>query len=401
MQDDAGADEAERGDRHPVVRGGLTPGDAVEAVGRRQGAVERDGHGCREGDREGAAVTGRQSGGRPALEEHADDDRGADDAAAHGADGAGLQAGPVAQHQVGGRAEADDENVPGDQAAGLLANDVDGPAAQDDEEHRLPDADGDQGRAEVRPGNGPAGIAEARGGARGGGHRVYVHEQEVGADADPPGQGQGGDPGAQPPESGQRPALADQRQLEHRGERGPGQGEGGGERGRDAGAGAGLEHAAHVGALHDGLTGDGEHDCGPDDEHGVDQPGPGGRELRAGPVVPPERDHRHGGQRERGQRAQDQQRGLGAAQAQGEREEDDRAEQQAADAEPGLRGQMLALQVRERVALEMRRGGQQRPGWQRVLPATADQVGRSEAARRRAGHPALGRSPAGADSVGW
>src|ERR1700733_11837626 len=77
------------------------------------------------------------------------------------------------------------------------------------------------------------------------------------------------------------------------------------------------------------------------------------------------------------ERAQDQQRRLGAAQAKGKREEDDRAEQQAADAEPGLCGQMLALQVRDRVALEVRRGGQQRPGWRRVPPPPSYPGGRA------------------------
>ena len=57
-----------------------------------------------------------------------------------------------------------------------------------------------------------------------------------------------------------------------------------------------------------------------------------------------ERDHGDGGQRERRQRAEDQQRCLGAAGAQGEGEEDGRAEQQPAYAEPGLRGEALAAE---------------------------------------------------------
>ena len=82
------------------------------------------------------------------------------------------------------------------------------------------------------------------------------------------------------------------------------------------------------------------------------RPVQGRGEPGAGPVVPPERDHGDGGQRERRQRAEDQQRCLGAAGAQGEGEEDGRAEQQPAHAEPGLRGEALALQVGERLVLQ-------------------------------------------------
>ena len=69
------------------------------------------------------------------------------------------------------------------------------------------------------------------------------------------------------------------------------------------------------------------------------------------------------------------QRCLGTAGAQGEGEEDGRAEQQPARAEPGLRGEALALQAGERLVLQVGRSGQQRPDEKRLRTAAAEQAG--------------------------
>ena len=54
---------------------------------------------------------------------------------------------------------------------------------------------------------------------------------------------------------------------------------------------------------------------------------------------------------------------------------DARAEQQPAHAEPGLRGEALALQVGKRLVLQAGRSGQQRPDGQRLRTAAAEQGG--------------------------
>ena len=86
-------------------------------------------------------------------------------------------------------------------------------------------------------GDGAARIAQPGGGALGGWYGVEVDEQEVGADPDRPGQCERGDAGPQPSDAAQRPALADQRQLEHGGERRAGQGQRRGKRRGNAGTG--------------------------------------------------------------------------------------------------------------------------------------------------------------------
>src|SRR5260370_34006554 len=80
------------------------------------------------------------------------------------------------------------------------------------------------------------------------------------------------------------------------------------------------------------------------------RPVPGVVSLEPGQSFHQNATHGDDGQRERRQRAEDQQRCLGAAGAQGEGEEDDRAEQQPALTEPGLRREAPALQIGERQA---------------------------------------------------
>lgn len=201
-----------------------------------------------------------------------------------------------------------------------------------DEEHCLPDSDGNERGPEVGRGNRATGVVQSGGGPLRGWQVAEAGEQEVGAGPDRPGQHERGDPGLDPADAGERPAFADQRQLEHGSECRAGQGQRRGKGHREARAAVGLEYCPDVGPLDDGLPGEGQSDRGCGSQDGVGKPSPGPGEPGAGPVVPPERDHGHGGQRVRRDRAEDQQRGRGAAGAQGEGEEDGRAEQQPAHA---------------------------------------------------------------------
>jgi hypothetical protein len=57
-----------------------------------------------------------------------------------------------------------------------------------------------------------------------------------------------------------------------------------------------------------------------------------------------------------------------------------RAMKKTARAEPGLRGEVLALQTGERLVLQVGRSGQQRPDGKRLRTAAAEQAGRPGAA---------------------
>ena len=140
MQDDAGTDEAERGGGDPLVRGRPCP---VHAVGvGRQGTVERERQQGGEGERQGTARERAQPCGRPAFEQHRYDERCADDASADRADGSRLPVRQVAEHHVRHRAEADYEGVAKKEPVRTPGDQIHRPAAQGDEEHRLPHPDG-------------------------------------------------------------------------------------------------------------------------------------------------------------------------------------------------------------------------------------------------------------------
>jgi hypothetical protein len=182
-----------------------------------------------------------------------------------------------------------------------------------DEQQRLPDADGDEGQAEVGPGDRSAGVAQPGGGPVGGWHGAEVDEQVVGAG---PGRQDSAsatrpDHRSSSPLSGQRSQTSDSWSMAV----------------NTAPARAGV--AGNV----TGTPGPGsawntprtsdrsttawpamvDATAGRGDQDGVDQAGPWRGEPGAGPVVPPERDHGHDGQRERRHRAVDQRRGRSAA----------------------------------------------------------------------------------------
>ena len=103
------------------------------------------------------------------------------------------QARRVSHHHISARAEPDDEGVADEQAPGTPGDGVYGPAAQGEEEDRLPDPDGDERGPEVGPGDRAARVAQSRGDALGDRQVADVDEQEVGARPDDPGQDERGD----------------------------------------------------------------------------------------------------------------------------------------------------------------------------------------------------------------